>query len=66
MVTYLDRLKKGVIITTYRILKYPRFIDDTYDRSNDKYYFCEMTLSFAGIESAIASFNVVVDGIDEI
>jgi hypothetical protein len=66
MVTYIDRLKKGVIITTYRILKYPRFIDDTYDRSNDKYDFCEMTLSFAGIESAMYTFKLVVEGIDEI
>jgi len=67
MVTYITRLKKGVVITPYRILKYPSFVDDVRERfDNPNYDMCEMTLSFEGIESAMYSFNIIIDGVDEI
>jgi hypothetical protein len=65
MVVYLDRLKKGVIVTPYGLYKYP-YLDLLKTIDTNDHNICEFVISFEGAEACYYDYPLIVLGVDEI
>jgi hypothetical protein len=66
MLTYEDRLKKGVIVTPYGLYKYPFTDDNNIITDNKDHNLCEVIISYGGVEACYYNYPIVADAVDDI
>lgn len=63
-VSYINRLKKGVIVSQGVIYKYPNMWEMwVSERYRDV---CELIISFDGVEAIYPDYPIIIDGVDDV